>query len=117
MAIAANREDDLKYKKHQIELYFSVHPDAEERAEYLKSAYQDRYTVYNQFGVPVLLGRFQIFRLFLRVRVDGEIKFDLVFFVFQVVLAVGGDGHNQLLIQKSGQLGAVRFISDGFFFG
>ncbi|MCH5353649.1 MAG: DEAD/DEAH box helicase family protein [Acutalibacter sp.] len=53
MAVAANREDDLKYKKHQIELYFSVHPDGEERAEYLKSAYQDRYTELIVDGVRV----------------------------------------------------------------
>ena len=44
MAIIANKDDDLKYKKNQIELFFSVHSDAQERAEYLKSAYQDRYT-------------------------------------------------------------------------
>lgn len=44
MAIIANKDDGLKYKKQQIELFFSVHPDEQERAEYLKSAYQDRYT-------------------------------------------------------------------------
>lgn len=44
MAIIANKDDSLKYKKQQIELFFSVHPDEQERAEYLKSAYQDRYT-------------------------------------------------------------------------
>ena len=44
MAIIANKDDDLKYKKQQIELFFSVHSDVQERAEYLKSAYQDRYT-------------------------------------------------------------------------
>lgn len=44
MAIIANKEDDLKYKKQQIELFFSVHTDPQERADYLKSAYQDRYT-------------------------------------------------------------------------
>ena len=44
MAIIANKDDDLKYKKNQIELFFSVHSDAQERAEYLKSAYQNRYT-------------------------------------------------------------------------
>ncbi len=44
MAIIANKDDDLKYKKQQIELFFSVHSDTQERAEYLKSAYQDRYT-------------------------------------------------------------------------
>ena len=44
MAIIANKDDDLKYKKQQIELFFSVHSDTQERADYLKSAYQDRYT-------------------------------------------------------------------------
>ena len=44
MAIIANKDDDLKYKKQQIELFFSVHSDTQERAGYLKSAYQDRYT-------------------------------------------------------------------------
>ena len=44
MAIIANKDDDLKYNKNQIELFFSVHSDVQERAEYLKSAYQDRYT-------------------------------------------------------------------------
>ena len=44
MAVIANKDDDLKYKKQQIELSFSVHPDEQERAEYLKSAYQDRFT-------------------------------------------------------------------------
>ena len=44
MAVIANKDDDLKYKKQQIELFFSVHPDTQERADYLKTAYQDRYT-------------------------------------------------------------------------
>jgi hypothetical protein len=44
MAVIANKDDDLKYKKQQIELFFSVHADRIERAEYLQSAYQDRYT-------------------------------------------------------------------------
>nr|WP_242868497.1 LPD11 domain-containing protein [Fournierella massiliensis] len=44
MAIIANKDDELKYKKQQIELFFSVHSDVQERAEYLRSAYQDRYT-------------------------------------------------------------------------
>lgn len=44
IAIIANKDDDLKYKKNQIELFFSVHSDVQERAEYLRSAYQDRYT-------------------------------------------------------------------------
>ena len=43
-AILSNPDDDLKYKKAQIEMYFTSHPDAEERAEYLKSAYPDRFT-------------------------------------------------------------------------
>jgi len=44
MAIIANKDDVLIYKKQQIEMFFSIHPDEAERAEYLKSAYQDRYT-------------------------------------------------------------------------
>lgn len=44
MGVIANKDDDLKYKKQQIELFFSIHPDEGERAEYLKSAYPDRYT-------------------------------------------------------------------------
>lgn len=53
MAIIANKDDDLKYKKQQIELYFSIHPDETERAEYLKSAYQDRYTEIIVDGVRI----------------------------------------------------------------
>ncbi|ANU54976.1 N-6 DNA methylase [Acutalibacter muris] len=44
MALVSNKYDDLRYKKRQIELFFSVHTDMTERAEYLKSAYQERYT-------------------------------------------------------------------------
>ena len=44
MAVIANKDDDLKYKKQQIELFISVHQDTQERADYLKTAYQDRYT-------------------------------------------------------------------------
>ena len=44
MAVIANKDDGLKYKKQQIELFFSVHQDTQERADYLKTAYQDRYT-------------------------------------------------------------------------
>lgn len=44
MGIIANPNDDLKYNKKQIELYFSIHTEESERGEYLKSAYQDRYT-------------------------------------------------------------------------
>ena len=43
-AVLSNPEDDLLYKKQQIEMYFAAHPDVTERAEYLKSAYQDRNT-------------------------------------------------------------------------
>lgn len=53
MAIISNRDDDLKYKKQQIELYFSIHPEEAERAEYLKSAYQDRYTEILVDGVRI----------------------------------------------------------------
>ena len=44
MGIIANKQDDLKYKKSQIELFFDAHSDEDERGEYLKDAYQDRYT-------------------------------------------------------------------------
>ena len=53
MAIIANKDDDLKYKKQQIELYFSIHPDEAERAEYLHSAYQNRHTEILVAGVRV----------------------------------------------------------------
>ena len=43
-AIIENRNDDMIYKKAQIELFFRSHPDEAERAEYLRSAYQDRFT-------------------------------------------------------------------------
>jgi N12 class adenine-specific DNA methylase len=43
-AILSNPDDDLKYKKAQIEMYFAAHPDIEERAEYLKGTYPDRFT-------------------------------------------------------------------------
>lgn len=43
-AIIENRNDDLIHKKAQIELFFRSHPDEAERAEYLRSAYQDRFT-------------------------------------------------------------------------
>ena len=53
MAIISNKDDDLKYKKQQIELYFSIHPEEADRAEYLKSTYQDRYTEILVDGVRV----------------------------------------------------------------
>lgn len=53
MAFISNKDDDLKYKKQQIELYFSIHPEEADRAEYLKSAYQDRYTELLVDGVRI----------------------------------------------------------------
>ena len=53
MAVISNKDDDLKYKKQQIELYFSIHPEESDRAEYLKSAYQDRYTELLVDGVRI----------------------------------------------------------------
>ena len=53
MGIVANRDDDLKFRKQQIELFFSIHPDVSERAEYLQSAYQQRYTEVMVDGVRV----------------------------------------------------------------
>lgn len=53
MAVIANKDDDLKYKKRQIELFYSIHPDEAECAAYLKSAYQDRYTEILVDGVRV----------------------------------------------------------------
>lgn len=44
MKVISNEKDDLKYRKEQIELFFSLHKDRKERAEYIKSAYHDRYT-------------------------------------------------------------------------
>lgn len=60
----------------------------------------DTLAVHDQLGVTVRVGRFQIFRPFILVRVDGEVQLDLVLFVFQVVVRIGDDGHNQLFIQK-----------------
>ena len=53
MAVIANQNDELKYKKQQIALFFSVHPDETERAEYLKSAYPNRYTEIIADGVRI----------------------------------------------------------------
>jgi len=44
MAIIKNKDDDLKYKKSQIELFFNANHDFNERCEYIKSAYPIRYT-------------------------------------------------------------------------
>ena len=43
-AIIENRNDDLSYKKAQIELFFDTHPDEDDRAKYIRSAYQNRWT-------------------------------------------------------------------------
>ena len=43
-AIIENRNDDLIYKKAQIELFFDTHPNEEDRAKYIRSAYQNRWT-------------------------------------------------------------------------
>ena len=39
-AIIENRNDDLIYKKAQIELFFDTHPDEDDRAKYIRSAYE-----------------------------------------------------------------------------
>jgi len=44
MKVISNEDDDLKYRKEQIEIFFSLYKDKDERAEYIKSAYHDRYT-------------------------------------------------------------------------
>lgn len=43
-AILSNPDDDLRYKKAQIEMYFAAHSDTTERADYLKSVYPNRFT-------------------------------------------------------------------------
>ena len=64
----------------------------------------------NDFGVPVLVSRFQIIGPFLRILVDGEEKLDLLFLILEVIVLIGDNGHDLLFIQKSGQLWAVRFL-------
>ena len=44
MAIISNKDDDLKFKKQQIDLFFTIHKNPDERAKYIKSAYPSRYT-------------------------------------------------------------------------
>ena len=53
MGIIANKDDDLKYKKKQIELYFAANPDPEKRTEYIMAAYPDRFTEVIIDGVRV----------------------------------------------------------------
>lgn len=43
-AVLSNPNDDLNYKKAQIEMYFAAHTDAAERTDYLKKTYPDRFT-------------------------------------------------------------------------
>ena len=50
-AIIENRNDDLIYKKAQIELFFDTHPDEDDRAKYIRSAYQNRWTEILAAGV------------------------------------------------------------------
>ena len=44
MALLANRDNDLLFTKEQIELFFSLHPDIDERIEYIRQAYPYRFT-------------------------------------------------------------------------
>lgn len=53
MAIVANKDDDLKYNKQQIEMFFSAHTDTKDRADYVKAAYPDRYTEILSEGVRI----------------------------------------------------------------
>ena len=57
-------------------------------------------TVCDDLGVSVLIGGFEILRPFPLVGVNGEEQFDLLLFVFEVVILVGDDSHDLLLIQK-----------------
>lgn len=66
------------------------------------------HPVHQDFRVSVLVGRFQIFGPVRFLRVNGEIQFNLLFLVFQVIVFVCNDGHNEPFIQKGGQLCAVR---------
>ena len=53
MGIISNKDDDLKFNKKQIELFFAANPDPEKRTEYIKSAYPDRFTEVIIDGVRV----------------------------------------------------------------
>ena len=59
----------------------------------------------NDFGVPVLVSRFQIIGPFLRILVDGEEKLDLLFLILEVIVLIGDNGHDLLFIQKAGSSG------------
>ena len=60
--------------------------------------------VCDDLGVPVLIGGFQIFRPFPLIGVNGKEKLDLLFFILEVVILVGNDGHDLLFIQKRREL-------------
>ena len=66
------------------------------------------HSIHQDFRVSVLVGRFQILGPVSFLRVNGEIQFNLLFLVFEVIIFVGDDGHNQFFVQKGGQLYAVR---------
>ena len=53
MEILSNKDDDLKYTRKEIELYFASNPDSEKRTQYIKSAYPDRFTEVIVDGVRV----------------------------------------------------------------
>ena len=80
----------------------------------LLGAISQALPISDKLGKPVLVGGFQIFCPFLLIRVDGKEKLDLLFFVLQVVILVGDDGHDLLFIQKRRELFAAcaffRFI-------
>ena len=59
--------------------------------------------VRDDFGVPVVIGGFQVVRPFLGVAVNREEKLDLLFLVLEVIVLVGDDGHDLLFIQKRRQ--------------
>jgi len=55
--ILKNHTDDLIYRRQQVEMFFGTHKDTAERAEYLKSAYQDRYTEVIVDGIRMGISR------------------------------------------------------------
>lgn len=57
-------------------------------------------TVCDDLGVSVLIGGFEIIRPFPLIGMNGEEQFDLLPFVFEVVILIGDDSHDLLLIQK-----------------
>ena len=56
------------------------------------------HSVHQDFRVSVLVGRFQILGPVGLLRMNGEIQFDLLLLVFEIIVLVGDDGHNQLVI-------------------